>query len=235
MYIWWPLVLEYFSYFRADIPLWSQVDKLLIGIFLFMTIMIMAQADFRKDLPIILVGLMGGLVIESWGTQTELWTYYTNERPPLWILPAWPIANLSIDRLYRFMLQLTKKIPNKVFIFLHWTLLPSFYLLMLIFIWPTIGMSMTIMALIFSAFLILTPKDHRSIVLVFIAGSGLGYFLEVWGTTRLCWTYYNFLQPPVFAIFAHGMAAVGFWRVYKLYNLFSPKIATFFSKRLIAS
>ncbi len=235
MYVWWPLVLEYFSYFRTDIPIWGQIDKLLIGIFLFMTIMIMAQADIRKDLPIIFIGLIGGLVIESWGTQTELWTYYTNERPPLWIIPAWPIASLSIDRLYHFMFQLTKKIPRKVFIFLHWAILPSFYILMLIFIWPTIGKSLTIMALIFSAFLILTPKDHRSIVLVFIAGSGLGYYLEVWGTTRLCWTYYTFQQPPLFAVLAHGMAAVGFWRVYKLFKLFSPKIMKSFSKRLIAS
>ncbi|MBT3239609.1 MAG: hypothetical protein HON98_07265 [Chloroflexi bacterium] len=232
MYVWWPLVVEYFSYFREDISIWVQMDKLLIGIFLFMSLMIMAQADIKKDLPIILIGLAGGLVIESWGTQTELWTYYTNERPPLWIIPAWPIASLSIDRLYRIILRFTKKIPEKVFTILHWFLLPGFFMLMLVFIWPTIGKSLTMMALIFSVFLILTPKDHRSTVLVFIAGSGLGYFLELWGTTRLCWTYYTLEQPPIFAVFAHGMAAVGFWRVYKLFQLFSPKFNLIFSKKL---
>ena len=45
--------------------------------------------------------MIGGLVIEAWGTQTLLWTYYTAERPPLWIIPAWPIASLTIDRLAR--------------------------------------------------------------------------------------------------------------------------------------
>jgi hypothetical protein len=49
-------------------------------------------------------------------------------------------------------------------------------------------------------------------VLVFIAGTALGYFLELWGTTRECWTYYTGQTPPLFAVLAHGMAAVAFWR-----------------------
>jgi hypothetical protein len=48
--------------------------------------------------------------------------------------------------------------------------------------------------------------------LTFIAGAGLGYFLERWGTTRECWTYYTRQTPPLFAVMAHGMAAVAFWR-----------------------
>ena len=68
------------------------------------------------------------------------------------------------------------------------------------------------MALIIVAFLSLTPTDHRLAVLTFVAGSGLGYFLERWGTTRLCWTYYTRQTPPIFAVFAHGFAAVAFWR-----------------------
>jgi hypothetical protein len=55
-------------------------------------------------------------------------------------------------------------------------------------------------------------------VLTFIAGAGLGYFLEVWGTTRECWTYYTFQTPPLFAVLAHGMAAVAFWRSVFLIN-----------------
>jgi hypothetical protein len=60
--------------------------------------------------------------------------------------------------------------------------------------------------------LILTPTDHRFAFLTFLAGAGLGYFLEVWGTTRECWTYYTLEKPPLFAVLAHGMAAVAFWR-----------------------
>jgi hypothetical protein len=60
--------------------------------------------------------------------------------------------------------------------------------------------------------LILTPTNHRFALLTFIAGSGLGYYLELWGTTRECWTYYTYQTPPLFAVLAHGMAAVAFWR-----------------------
>jgi hypothetical protein len=27
-----------------------------------------------------------------------------------------------------------------------------------------------------------------------------------------CWTYYTLETPPLFAVFAHGMAALAFWR-----------------------
>ena len=83
---------------------------------------------------------------------------------------------------------------------------------MLFFVWPTRDQSLTIMAVILVSFLILTPTDQRIALLTFIAGSGLGYFLERWGTTRLCWTYYTLETPPLFAVAAHGMAAVAFWR-----------------------
>ena len=36
MYVWWPLVVDYFSYFNPNYPVWRQLDRLLIGIFLFM-------------------------------------------------------------------------------------------------------------------------------------------------------------------------------------------------------
>jgi hypothetical protein len=56
-YVWWPLVEEYLSYFNSEIPLWRQIDWLLIGNFLFMSVMIMANANLRNDLPILVVGM----------------------------------------------------------------------------------------------------------------------------------------------------------------------------------
>lgn len=219
-YVWWPLVVDYLALFRSDVPIWRQIDWLLIGNFLFMSLMIMANANLKADLPIVIIGLFGGLVIEGWGTQTELWRYYTAERPPLWIIPAWPIASLSIDRLYRVIKLGVSKIPERVFTWLHWILLPAFYVLMVTFVAPTLDKSLTIMALVLCAFLILTTEDKRGAVLTFIAGSGLGYFLERWGTTRECWIYYTTQAPPLFAVLAHGMAAMAFWRVLNLYKLF---------------
>ncbi len=209
--VWWPLAEEALSYFDPSRPWWVQFDWLLLGNFAAMSLLIMAGADIRADLRLIAVGLVGGLVIESWGTQTNLWVYYTLERPPLWIIPAWPIAGLSIERLVRLLdllLPSTRRWASRI----YWPLFGTFYLLMLHFVRPTLDRSLTIMSLVLCAFLILTPPDHRRMVLTFAAGTGLGYFLERWGTTRACWTYYTHQTPPLFAVLAHGMAAVAFWR-----------------------
>ncbi len=212
VYFWWPLVRDYLSYMDGRLPWYDYVDWLLLGIFLFMSLSIMAQADLRYDSWIVLVGLFGGLVIESWGTQTNLWHYYTAERPPLWIIPAWPIASLSIDRITRSLHGFTAKLSASYFRALYWPTFGGFYLLMLQFVAPTFDKSYTVVALIICALMILTPPDQRMAWLVFVAGTALGYFLERWGTTRQCWMYYTGQTPPLFAVLAHGMAAVAFWR-----------------------
>jgi hypothetical protein len=218
VYIWWPLAEEYLKYVDWDGEWWRYMDWLLLGIFGFMSVTVIARANLKTDLLIIFVGVCGGLVIESWGTQTNLWHYYTNERPPLWIIPAWPIASLSIDRITRTLNWLLDRLAIKqtalhfLFSTLYWITFASFLSLMLIFVSPTFDKSFTWFALILCVLLILTPTNHRFALLTFIAGSGLGYYLEVWGTTRECWTYYTNQTPPFFAVLAHGMAAVAFWR-----------------------
>lgn len=208
------------------------MDWLLIGIFLIMSITIVARADLRRDGLIIFVATVGGLVIESWGTQTNLWFYYTSERPPLWIIPAWPIATLSIDRLTRALGYFLPKGNGRLYRYLYWITFISFYVLMLFFVSPTFNRSYTIFALLLCTFLILTPTDHRSAFLIFIAGMGLGYFLELWGTTRECWTYYTFQTPPLFAILAHGMAAVAFWRAGLIIKWMGQKLQLTFRKKV---
>ena len=229
VYIWWPLAVEYFAYVDWSSDWWRYMDWLLLSIFAFMTITIMARADLKTDLLIVFVGICGGLAIESWGTQTNLWFYYTDERPPLWIIPAWPIASLSIDRITRALIYLNTKVTKYTkdfkknsfvtvvsFVFsfrtLYWLTFSSFLTLMLFFVFPTFDKSYTWFALILCILLILTPTDHRFALLSFIAGSALGYYLELWGTTRQCWIYYTYQTPPLFAVLAHGMAAVAFWR-----------------------
>jgi len=263
IYVWWPLAQMILSYIDWRGPWWRYMDWLLIGVFLFMSLVIMARADLRTDALIVLVGAVGGLVIEGWGTQTYLWWYFTAQRPPLWIIPAWPIASLTIDRMVRFFhvslpfgddvrggaLPLTlapaasagEQSPglqgdcfvayrpafgagqnasrNDIFKVIYWLVFPAFYALMLYFVWPTMDKSLTLLALLLVTFLILTPTDYRFAVLTFVAGSALGYFLERWGTTRECWTYYTLQKPPFFAVLAHGMAAVAFWRAGEVVKL----------------
>ncbi|MBU4224610.1 MAG: hypothetical protein KKC71_02170 [Chloroflexi bacterium] len=213
IYVWWPIAVQVLAYIDLGGQWWRYFDWLLVGIFLFMSLTIMSGADIRADALIIFVGTLGGLVIESWGTQTGIWWYFTAQRPPLWIIPAWPIASLTIDRMVR-LLQKRMPVSNweKYFKVIYWLVFPAFYALMLFFVWPAMAKSMTVMAVLLVTFLILTPTDHRFAVLTFLAGAGLGYFLEYWGTTRECWSYYTLQKPPLFAVLAHGMAAVAFWR-----------------------
>lgn len=236
-YVWWPLAADYLATFNPRYPWWVQVDWLLVGIFLAMSGLIMAGADLRRDLLIVGVGLAGGLVIEAWGTQTNLWHYYTLERPPLWIIPAWPIASLAIDRLYRLLDRLTidserwaaavrmprfSAIGHRPSSLVYWLVFPAFYALLLAFVWPTLDKPLTLAALAATALLIATPGDPRAANLTFVAGSGLGYFLELWGTTRACWIYYTGETPPLFAVLAHGLAAVAFWRTGQLLMALRP-------------
>ncbi len=228
IYVWWPLAQEYLKYVNWNGAWWHYIDWLLLGIFGFMSATIISRANLKTDLWIVFVGICGGLAIESWGTQTNLWHYYTAERPPLWIIPAWPIASLSIDRITRlldfFTTKVTKRHEGKIpFKFLHWLTFASFLSLMLVFAAPTFDKSYTWLSLGLCILLIVTPTDHRYALLTFIAGAALGYFLELWGTTRECWIYYTNQTPPLFAVLAHGMAAVAFWRAGLIVKLLAEK------------
>src|SRR5512143_488702 len=184
VYIWWPLAEEALAYVDRNGPWWRYMDWLLFGIFGFMSLTIIARANLKTDILIVFIGMCGGLAIESWGTQTNIWHYYTAERPPLWIIPAWPIASLSIDRITRALDFLTTRAqgdhpcPKTLLAVLYWSCFGSFYLLMLWFVAPTVDKSFTLAALAICAILILTPPDQRKALLVFGAGSALGYFLE---------------------------------------------------------
>ena len=183
VYVWWPLAEEYLAYVDWNGAWWRYMDWLLLGIFAFMSLTIIARANLKTDLLIILVGVCGGLAIESWGTQTNLWFYYTSERPPLWIIHAWPIASLSIDRITR---ALDFLIPHPlslsrgergwgegIFKILYWFTFASFLILMLVFVAPTFDKSFTWFSLALCVLLILTPTDHRYALFTFVAGSGL--------------------------------------------------------------
>jgi hypothetical protein len=148
--VWWPMVVDYVEWYDPNYPILLQIDWLLLGIFAAMSLLIMAGADLKADFWIVLVGLVGGLVIESWGTQTNLWFYFTRERPPLWIIPAWPIASLSIDRMVRMLDGLLgdRTWLEKFFKRAYWVVFPLFLALMLYFVWPTNDKSLTVMALV---------------------------------------------------------------------------------------
>lgn len=226
-YVWWPLLKDYVSYYQKDVPFWLQVDWLLILVFLFMSLLIMINPDIRKDFPLAVIALAGGFVIEFWGTRTGLWTYYTHEQPPLWIIPAWPIAFLSVNRIVKFLDYMLTWKNNKFKQIIYWVIFTGFFVFLIIYTLPTIQNVLTIIVVILCAFIIITNPDKNRSIYYFLAGSGLGYFLELWGTTRGCWVYYSGGTPPLFTVFAHGFATVSIWFAYlllqKVIRQFIPK------------
>jgi hypothetical protein len=201
-------------------------DALLYGIWAVLALLVVWRVEPRRDLVLVLVGLAGGTAIESWGTQTRLWVYFTEERPPLWILPAWPVAALAIDRLAGLLDLLLRGLPARrgagaesrqpadagVWRGLRWVGLGVFVVAMSRFAWPTVHLFGTQLVIGLMVALAIYAPDPRRDVLLFIAGSALGALLEYWGTSRECWTYYTREVPPIVCVFAHGFAATAFSR-----------------------
>jgi hypothetical protein len=199
------------------------IDWLLSGTWVFMTAILCWNISPRRDLSRVAAGFVGGLVIESWGTVTSLWTYFTTERPPLWIIPAWPVAALAIDRMAQ---ALNTVWPHKHEKLLWWLLLPPFVVLMSRFVTPTHHLPATWFAIAAMGITLLTVRNHREDVLLFVAGAMLGVFLEYWGTSRRCWVYYTGEVPPVEAVLAHGFASVAFARGVALIEWILPEART---------
>ncbi len=190
------------------------MDFLLGGIWGFMTMALAWDIRPRRDLSMIGVAFFGGLVIEWWGTTTNIWYYYTAERPPLWILPAWPVAALAIDRIARVLGEFAdaSKRDFRIVFRWAWLALPVFVLAMMNFSWRGLDQRSTWVIFALMLGVLGTVQNARQDVLVFGSGSFLGIFLEYWGTSRYCWTYYTAEVPPTVAMVAHGFASVAFIR-----------------------
>jgi len=208
------------------------MDWLLLFDFLVMSILIMLNVDIKRDLLLFMIALVGGFIIEAWGTNTGLWAYYTNEKPPLWIIPAWPIALLSIQRLASLLDMLLRRVPEVIIKFTYWIIFIAFFGFLIFSIAPTLINPLSLLVLLLCAILIIITKDKRMALNYFIAGSFLGFFLELWGTTRHCWTYLSGGTPPLFAVLAHGFAAFSVWQVYYFSLIFYHRI---FTKNIITN
>lgn len=195
---------------RRYLDLSLGIDWLLVGIWAFMTALGCWGISPRRELFRAAIGFGGGLYIEAWGTVTNLWWYFTAERPPLWILPAWPVAAITVDRLAR---ALDVVLPEADWRWLWWGLLPSFVVMMTIFISPYLSEPLTMLSVAAMLGVLVIPGDTRQDVTLMVAGAGLGIFLEYWGTSRHCWNYYTGEIPPLAAVLAHGFASVSFQRV----------------------
>lgn len=202
---------------------WARdLDWLLAGLGVFFLLCV-ALNPAPADLAAVAAGIFGGALIEVWGTRAGLWYYYTGERPPLWILPAWGISSLSNEKLQRMLMPLLPASWREAIIADEagsGRLRAGYYALavylFLFFLWwsrPALFHPYTfvITGLIF--FAIRGARFPAYALSLFFAGSLLGIFLEIWGTTRHCWNYYDGKTPSPFPIHGHGLAGLAFWRL----------------------
>lgn len=192
----------------------DTTDRLLLGCWVLMAVLMASHVDLRRDLPVGLVALAGGAFIETWGTRSGLWTYFTHEKPPLFILLAWPPATLATDRITRALDAVTARFAGEIrFWFRAWLAVMAGFTVLLAW-WgiPGYGHPLTWITGVIVVSVLVTKSDHRVDLCRFVAGSLLGYLFERWGTTRQAWTYVSGGTPPLAAVLAHGFASIAFLR-----------------------
>ena len=221
----WPdlLAQEWNAMFHSGNWL-ATTDWLLLSLGIFFLFCTLIGAEWRGDLATVIAGMIGGAIIEVWGTRTGLWYYYTGERPPAWILPAWGMSALSNEKLQRMsLLYLPPSLREKIFAPMEESLLTKWAYLALAgalyafyfwWAWPAIShpFAWVVSALMLGA--LWGARRYPAYALnLFVMGAFLGILLEIWGTTRHCWNYYDGKTPSPFPICGHGMAALGFWKL----------------------
>ena len=183
----------------------ADINSFLISIWVAMTALLCWRVQPARDGALILISLVGGSVFEWWGTSAQLWYYFTGERPPIWILPAWPVAALAAVRVAALVewIFARQKVNWRI---LYWILTITFTVGMIRFLWPAIGLFTSKVAVGLMIVVMASSKSPKEDVCSFAAGSFLGFFLEYWGTSRSCWTYYTQEIPPPITVVAHGFA-----------------------------
>jgi uncharacterized membrane protein YoaT (DUF817 family) len=165
---------------------------LLAGILLLTLRAVPMKVAPKRDALIFALAALAGYAAEAWGTQTGLWTYYTREAPPLWIVPVWPLGALVIDRMSEYAKQRWKKyLSNETVSFLYWGVAVSSISVFLLFAGPAEKNPMTWLLLVFMAgTFCFRPEPKRDIWIV-LTGLFYVFFADIWGTTNNCWTYYH--------------------------------------------
>jgi hypothetical protein len=125
---------------------------------------------------------------EFWGTRLGLWTYYTGEAPPLWIVPAWSVGALVIERLAARARasSLSWPLPASWL----WPMMCAFVLLSTSWLaltgpggaWRWAGPFVVLAVLLWRR----RPEDG----VILAVGAACVFFADLWGVTNNCWRYH---------------------------------------------
>jgi len=179
-------------------------EVILFGGILALTLRVIpTKVSPRRDATMFLLASIGGFLIESWGTQTGLWTYYTGETPPLWIIPAWPLGTLIIDRMSEKAKARWAERVGDAAVWGYWAFAVTCPLIVSWFAWTRMshpGTPLMILTFILAFYLKPDPKEDFWIL---IGGKFYVFFAVFWGATNNCWRYH--IQTGSFSSLAAGI------------------------------
>lgn len=194
----------------------GKPDWLLIVMWAWLAVVLPWRVSPGRDVLLLVIGFGGGALIETWGTWTGVWWYFTAERPPWWVIPAWSTTALAGERTANLIELLAGKLAGtrigRMPKYMYWVVLPGFAIAMTRFSWPAASGRAVAVAAVTMAVVIASTRRPAHDLAAFAAGSLLGVFIEPWGTGHRVWTYYTLEVPPVEAVLAHGFATVAFLR-----------------------
>ena len=160
------------------------------------------QARPAHDLAVFLIATAAGCCVEAWGTRLGVWTYYTGERPPLWIVPAWPLGAALIERSAALARSRAGEVPAAGYWLLSLLMLAAYAGLG----GPWLGRPAGWLGALAVAAGLLAGNRPQEDFWVLACGLPCIFFADLWGTTNGCWSY------PLIA--AHGTwRGIGFGMV----------------------
>lgn len=152
--------------------------------------LIPSRVRIAHDAAAVLAAAGVGLAAEAWGTRHGLWRYYTGEKPPLWIVPAWCLGALLIERAAflaesRWGRLLEPPVAGAAYGLLAAACAAT--ILTFCRSWLCEPATWAILALVAGS-LFMGVSGRRDFWLL-ASGLAMVFFADLWGTTNRCWAY----------------------------------------------
>ena len=143
------------------------------------------EARPARDTAVFLLAAAAGWCAEAWGTRLGLWTYYTGERPPLWIVPAWPLGAILIDR----AAEAARARFGDAGPAAYWALASLMLAVCAAMTAPWLGPPSRWLGVAAAGVALFAAADPKEEFWVLACGLACVFFADLWGTTNGCWAY----------------------------------------------
>lgn len=205
LFLLWTVVTFVFGGWDRTVRIFSSGRTLWGWIILFLVALNLIRSDFRADIPMYVSAFGLAYWLEWWGTTRGVWTYSTNQTPPLGEIFLWGICLLSVFHTSLLFLGKGERDRGRYATWVMALVLCGLPLIGLILTWKFI-ISVdwmkyfdihSVVAVVFAAVLILKDFDLKQTFLVFVGGTFLGGFLESLGTGSGRYAYLSGTGAPL--------------------------------------